>query len=183
MVSCDDRSASLNHPVRRAVAPQELLSSFAPPNRPGASGLTATMNIAEGLPLRATAEFRFVIPSTPAALSAAVRVVRMTMEWMAFDQDWTFRTELSLHEALLNAHFHGNEANAGRGIRVGCSLAPGKVQMEVEDEGKGYYTSPELGLPLKGDSHGRGLHLIRQFMNTVAVHDNGRRIVMSLDKE
>jgi serine/threonine-protein kinase RsbW len=147
------------------------------------SGLVAIMNRAEGLPLTGTAEFRVTIPSTPAALSAAVRLVRTAMELMAFDQDWVFRTELCLHEALLNAHFHGNEANAGREIRVGCSLAPDKVEMDVEDEGKGYYTNPELSLPLKGDSHGRGMYLIRRFMNSVAVQDNGRRIVMSLNKE
>jgi len=182
MASCDDRTADLSPPNRRATARLKVSPSFAPPKMHALSGLTATMNIAEGLPLRATAEFRFVIPSTPAALSAAVRLVRMTMEWMAFDQDWTFRTELSLHEALLNAHFHGNEANAGREIRVGCSLGPDKVEMEVADEGHGY-TNPALSLPLKGESHGRGLYLIRQFMNSVAVHDNGRRIVMSLNKE
>jgi anti-sigma regulatory factor (Ser/Thr protein kinase) len=147
------------------------------------SGSIATMDIAAGLPLRASVEFRFAIRSTPAALSAAMRMVRSTMEWMAFDQDWIFRTELCLQEALLNAHFHGNEADAGREIRVGCLFAPGKVEMDVEDEGKGYNTRAELNLPLRGNPHGRGLYLIRQFMNSVAIHGNGTRIVMSLKKE
>jgi anti-sigma regulatory factor (Ser/Thr protein kinase) len=141
------------------------------------------MKVAEGLPLRASAEFRFAIPSTPAALSAAVWMVRSTMEWMAFEQDWVFRTELCLHEALLNAHFHGNEADAGREIRIACTLAPGRVEMDVEDQGKGYDMRPQFSLPQEDDPHGRGLHLIRQFMNSVAIYGNGTRIIMSLSKE
>jgi len=136
-----------------------------------------------GFPLRASAVLRFAIPSTPAALSAAVRLVRVTMEWMAFEQDWVFRAELCLHEALLNAHFHGNEADSKREIRVGCSLAPGRVEMDVEDEGKGYDAHHGSSSPLKGDPHGRGLYLISQFMNSVAIQGDGKRIVMSLNKE
>ena len=136
-----------------------------------------------GSPLRASAVLRFAIPSTPAALSAAVRLVRVTMEWMAFEQDWIFRAELCLHEALLNAHFHGNEADSKREIRVGCSLTPGRVQMDVEDEGKGYDAHHSSGSPRKGNPNGRGLYLIRQFMNSVAIQGDGKRIVMSLNKE
>ena len=148
------------------------------------SGPVAVKEGADGdVPRRALAVLRFTIPSTPPALSAVVRIVRTTMEWMAFEQDWVFRAELCLHEAMLNAHFHGNEADSKREIRVGCSLAPDKVEMDVEDDGRGYdagrYSSP----PLKGNPHGRGLHLIRQFMNSVDIHGDGRRIVMCLNKE
>ena len=136
-----------------------------------------------GSPLRASAVLCFAIPSTPAALSAAVRLVRVTMEWMAFEQDWVFRAELCLHEALLNAHFHGNEADSKREIRVGCSLTPGRVQMDVEDEGKGYDAHHSSESPLKGNPNGRGLYLIRQFMNSVVIQGDGKRIVMSLNKE
>lgn len=149
--------------------------------------MSETMAIIEnnraGAPLRASAELRFAIPSTPLALNEAVRMVRSTMEWMAFEQDWVFRAELCLHEALLNAHLHGNGADAKREIRVGCSLKPGKVEMDVEDEGKGYDPRLRLGAPKKSDPHGRGLYLIRQFMNSVAIHGNGTRVIMSLNKE
>jgi serine/threonine-protein kinase RsbW len=117
------------------------------------------------------------------ALSAAVRMVRAMMEWMAFEPDWVFRTELCLQEALLNAHFHGNDANSSREIRVGCLLTPGKVEMDVEDDGNGYEPHPDSSVPMEGDQHGRGLYLIHQFMNSVVIHGNGARIVMSLNKE
>ncbi|HEX2226221.1 MAG TPA: hypothetical protein VHM64_03710, partial [Candidatus Binatia bacterium] len=53
-----------------------------------------------GFPVRASADFRFTIPSTPSALVRAVRMVRTTMEWMAFEKDWVFRAELCFQEAL-----------------------------------------------------------------------------------
>jgi anti-sigma regulatory factor (Ser/Thr protein kinase) len=135
-----------------------------------------------GAPREASAELRFTIPSTPAALAAVVQMVRTTMERMAFDKDWVFRAELCLQEALLNAHYHGNEENAGREIRVACALAPGKIELEVEDQGKGYeYQCPDS--LLKGAHHGRGLYLIRHYMSSVALHGNGARIVMCLNKE
>ena len=147
------------------------------------SGAVKNTNEGASLPMRASADFRFAIPSTPAALAGAVRMVRSTMEWMAFEEDWVFRAELCFHEALINAHFHGNAADPGREIRVGCSLAPGKVEMEIEDDGQGYKNPPGLCVPLASDPHGRGLYLIRQFMSYVAIHGNGTRIVMALSKE
>jgi anti-sigma regulatory factor (Ser/Thr protein kinase) len=147
------------------------------------SAAIATREQAAAMPLRASANFRFTIPSTPAALVAAVRMVRTMMEWMAFEEDWVFRAELCFQEALINAHLHGNAADPQREIRVGCSLAPGKVEMEVEDDGRGYQSPSGFSLPVGGDPKGRGLYLIRQFMNSVAIHGNGTRIVMSLKKE
>jgi anti-sigma regulatory factor (Ser/Thr protein kinase) len=55
--------------------------------------------------------------------------------------------------------------------------------MDVEDEGKGYDAHHGSSSPLKGNPNGRGLYLIRQFMNLVAIQGDGNRIVMSLNKE
>ncbi len=182
-----DRSADLSPPVKRAILPAPIarqeLSQTPRTERASVSGATATREISEGLPVTASAELHFVIPSTAAALSAAVRMIRTIMEWMAFEHDWIFRTELCLQEALLNAHFHGNEANPSREIRMVCWLAPGKIELDIEDEGAGYNTGQEVSRPFEGEPHGRGLYLIRELMNSVAIHGNGTRIVMSLNKE
>jgi anti-sigma regulatory factor (Ser/Thr protein kinase) len=134
-------------------------------------------------PLQASAELRFTIPSTPAALTAAVRIVRMNMEWMAFEREWVFRTELCFHEALLNALFHGNQGNPRREIRVRCSLAAERVQLVVEDQGDGYDALSDSNAAPSREQHGRGLFLIRQYMTSVTTQRNGARIVMCLDKE
>jgi serine/threonine-protein kinase RsbW len=134
-------------------------------------------------PLRAAVELHFAIPSTPAALTAAVGIVRTNMEWMGFDREWVFRAELSLHEALLNALFHGNQGNAQREIRVGCSLAPQEVALDVEDQGGGYDALDDWDAAPNCKRHGRGLYLIRQCMTSVTAQRNGARIVMCLNKE
>jgi anti-sigma regulatory factor (Ser/Thr protein kinase) len=105
------------------------------------------------------------------------------MEWKGFEQDWVFRAELCLHEALLNAYYHGNEADTRREIRIGCSLASGKVELMVEDQGKGYSWFDCPSSAPSRDHHGRGLYLIRHFMNSVAIHGSGNRIVMCLNEE
>lgn len=147
------------------------------------SGPTGILQVIAAAPLKAAAELRFTIPSDPAALAASVRMVRTTMEWMGFEQDWVFRAELCLQEALLNAHYHGNESDAGREIGVVCSFTKEKVSLEVEDQGHGYDRAEGPDFPPKNEQHGRGLYLIRHYMSSVAIDRRGARIIMSLNKE
>jgi anti-sigma regulatory factor (Ser/Thr protein kinase) len=105
------------------------------------------------------------------------------MEWMHYDDEWLFRAELCLHEALLNAYQHGNERNAWREIRVTCLLAANNVKIHVEDEGSGYNTAETTNLDALAADHGRGLYLIHQLMNSVRVSKDGKEIIMSLSKE
>lgn len=110
---------------------------------------------------RACAEFCFAIASSESAVVLAVQAVRKAMQLIALDEDWIFRVELSLQEALLNGHFHGNQGDSAREIRVTCILSLKKVEVHVEDDGVGYDLSQdvfEIDHPKPG---GRGLYLIR----------------------
>ena len=133
-------------------------------------------------PHRATTNLCFAIPSRIGAVISTVNTIRSIMEWMAVKRDWVFRAELSLHEALLNAHLHGNRANPQREIRVDCALSSSKVEIDVEDDGAGHNVLPNGKVP-DYRPQGRGLFLIRQLMDSVALQRNGTRIVMSLNKE
>jgi anti-sigma regulatory factor (Ser/Thr protein kinase) len=126
---------------------------------------------------------RFAISSNETAVASAVAMVRRAMEMLTLDEDWVARAELCLQEALLNAHFHGNEGDPRRTIRVDCVISAEKIEFHVEDEGIGYplnrdYTNVDTTNP-----RGRGLFLIRQLMDSVAVDGAGNHIVMSLGKE
>jgi anti-sigma regulatory factor (Ser/Thr protein kinase) len=105
------------------------------------------------------------------------------MEWMHYDDEWLFRAELCLHEALLNAYQHGNDCNASREIRVTCLLAANNIKINVEDEGNGYSTVETRNLATAVAHHGRGLYLIHQLMNSVHLSKGGKEIIMSLSKE
>jgi anti-sigma regulatory factor (Ser/Thr protein kinase) len=132
---------------------------------------------------RTCAGFCFAIPSSESAVVSAVQAVRKGMELIALDEDWIFRVELSLQEALLNGHFHGNRSNSAREIRVACILSLKKVEVHVEDDGVGYDLKQDFFVIDHPKPGGRGLYLIRQLMDSVTISDSGSQISMALAKE
>jgi serine/threonine-protein kinase RsbW len=132
---------------------------------------------------RACAQFCFAIPSSKAAVALAVQSVRRAMELLVLDEDWMFRMELSLQEALLNGHFHGNQGNSAREIRVACIFSFKKVEIQVEDDGVGYDLNQNFFVINHPEPGGRGLYLIRQLMDSVTISDSGSHISMALAKE
>ena len=135
---------------------------------------------ADRLPGQRFSQIRFTIASTEVALVSVVKVVRRSMEILDLDNDWIARAELSLQEALLNAHFHGNHADPKRIIRIACTLSHERIELEVKDEGTGYPVNRDLSNVGTMNPHGRGLFLIRQLMDSVNTHGAGTHIVMSL---
>jgi anti-sigma regulatory factor (Ser/Thr protein kinase) len=131
--------------------------------------------------LRGFAELSFAIRSEESSVVAAVATVRHAMELLALAEDWIVRAELCLQEALLNAHFHGNCSDSSKEIRVGCLLSGSKIELHVEDDGPGFELKPDIRQPRLRKNHGRGLYLIRELMDSVAV--NGSHLVMGLCKE
>ncbi len=138
---------------------------------------------AESHTRRNYAEICFSIPSSQAAVITAVESVRRLLQLLGVEDEWVFRSELSLQEALLNSHFHGNRGNSRQEIRIFCNLSPIKVEIQVEDNGPGYKRDRNFNGDNGTDGHGRGLFLIHQMMDFVAVNDKGNQIVMSLFKE
>ena len=131
--------------------------------------------------LRGCAELSFAIRSEEKSVVAAVETVRHAMELFALAEDWIARSELCLQEALLNAHFHGNGSDTSKEIRVGCLLAGSRVELHVEDDGHGFDLKAQNRPPRVGKTRGRGLYLIGELMDSVAV--NGSHITMGLCKE
>ena len=131
----------------------------------------------------AFAEICFAIPSKESAVISAVEMVRRTMELLTLDNDWVCRAELCLQEALLNAYLHGNHGDPARTIHVACILSPARVELHIEDDGTGYTLNHDFSGVATTNQRGRGLFLIRQLMDSVAIHGTGNHIVMSLSKE
>jgi len=126
------------------------------------------------------AQIRFTIASTEIAVVSVVEVVRRSMEILGLENDWIARAELSLQEALLNAHFHGNHADSKRMIQIACTLSHERIELEVKDEGTGYAVNRDYSKVDTINPRGRGLFLIRQLMDSVTTHGAGTHIVMSL---
>src|SRR5205823_6004863 len=118
------------------------------------------------------------------------------------------RVGIALEEALLNAIYHGNlevssdlrqdggdayqrlaarrreeEPYSPRRVRVRARLDGGQVRFVIRDEGPGFDVSK---LPDPADPvnllklSGRGVLLIRTFMDEVAYNDRGNEVTMAL---
>jgi CheY-like chemotaxis protein len=155
------------------------------------------------------AEFRFVLDNDAALVSSLIGHLEDTVVRMRHcDRTELMRVGIALHEALVNAIQHGNlevstelrqerdekdfrELIASRRlqppyrdrrVRVSATLSPKEAVYVVADEGPGFDPS---SLPDPTDPSnlerigGRGLMLIRTFMDNVEFNDRGNRITMT----
>jgi len=90
--------------------------------------------------------------------------------------------ELALREALSNAILHGNRADARKLVKVRCCCERGKaVSMVVRDHGQGFKLD-SVPDPLAPDNltsdHGRGVFLMKTFMDDVTFERHGAEVRM-----
>jgi anti-sigma regulatory factor (Ser/Thr protein kinase) len=149
----------------------------------------------------------FVLESHPATLTAVVGFVRETLELLSFpDQASIVRTCAALAESLNNALYHGNlELSSAlrkddtnewdsavaerrrqspykdRHIFVRAELSSQEVVISVRDEGPGFNpaTLPDPTDPDHiGCACGRGIFLVRTFMDEVRYNDKGNEVTL-----
>ncbi len=120
-----------------------------------------------------------VIASDQRETAAAKDAIIHELEQHLYSEDITFGIKLALEEALANAVKHGNRADPDKKITVSYAVSDEKAVIIVRDEGSGFEpenipdcTEPER-LPMP---NGRGIMLIRSYMDEVCYRDNGREI-------
>lgn len=90
--------------------------------------------------------------------------------------------EVSLREALANAVLHGNKSHPEKRVELDCfQKDDGSLLLVVRDEGAGF--DPSLVTdPTKPENifraGGRGIYLIKHFMDEVEYRQGGREIRM-----
>ncbi|HWQ02859.1 MAG TPA: ATP-binding protein [Candidatus Nitrosotenuis sp.] len=94
--------------------------------------------------------------------------------------------EVALREALANAILHGNEKDSQKKVELDClKHADGSVTLVVRDEGQGFDPAsvPDPTLPENiYSASGRGIYLIRSFMDEVRFRRGGSEIRMKKNK-
>ena len=149
----------------------------------------------------------FSLPNDPSVLLSLVAHLQRTMTAMGlFDDSIRLRVGVALEEALLNAAYHGNlevsskirEENhshyyelarrrmsedpyRSRRVNVEVELTPAYVQYVIEDEGPGFDPGvlPDPTDPSNLDRPcGRGLLLMRTFMDVLEYNESGNRVRM-----
>ena len=149
----------------------------------------------------------FSLPSDPSVLLSLVAHLQRTMTEMGlFDDSVRLRVGVALEEALLNAAYHGNlevssklreenhsryyelarqrmtqEPYMSRRVNVEVELTPAFVRYAIQDEGPGFDpgTLPDPTDPANLDRPcGRGLLLMRTFMDVLEYNETGTRVEM-----
>ncbi len=92
-----------------------------------------------------------------------------------------FGIKLSLEEAFANAIKHGNQFDPEKQVHVDATITPGTLDVAIRDEGAGYcpdcVADPTASCNLEHPG-GRGLLLIRAYMDEVLHSDQGREVRM-----
>ncbi len=101
------------------------------------------------------------------------------LERCRFEQEDLFAVKLALEEALTNAVRHGNCGDPSKKITVRYAVNEVKAVIIIRDEGAGFSpeevpdpTAPER-IPLPS---GRGIMLMRTYMDEVCYRDEGREV-------
>ncbi len=114
-------------------------------------------------------------------ISDCIRLVIRAMASHAYPDQDQQAVRLALDESLTNAIRHGNGGNSGKRVFLRSRVLRDQVWIEVEDEGDGFNPNdiPDPRQPENLDRpSGRGLLLMRSFMNLVVHSKSGRLVRM-----
>lgn len=91
----------------------------------------------------------------------------------------SYKIQLALHEACINALCHGNRKNKNKIIKIGFLEENGKLMLTVEDEGKGFdYTNIPNTPPDSTKESGRGVYLMKMLSDELIFENNGSRVTL-----
>jgi serine/threonine-protein kinase RsbW len=101
---------------------------------------------------------------------------------LEYSNDDLFAIHLAMEEAIINAVRHGNKQDPAGNVIIEYDLTPQRVDLWVTDQGKGF-DSAHLADPRLGDNvyktDGRGVLLIRSYMDVVEYNDLGNSVHMT----
>ncbi len=124
---------------------------------------------------------QIVIASTCEDAQRVIGRILDELRQAGWHQDDIFAVHLALEESLSNAIKHGNRGDPRKKVTISYRLYPHKIDLQVADEGQGFDPAavPDPTLPENINStSGRGLCLIRGFMDRVLFKEGGRVIWM-----
>ena len=122
--------------------------------------------------------------SISSELSAARQVEQRLISELRrynYPDDCLFAVRLALEEALSNAIKHGNRLDPDKKVTVRFSVEPEKVQLIITDQGQGFnpgaVPDPTSNEHIE-DPSGRGITLMRAYMDEVVYNSRGNEIRM-----
>lgn len=127
-------------------------------------------------------EFCEVIPSTLDALNSVQDRVLAVMKELPCAPQEMEGLSIALREALANAILHGNQSDPSKSVVVACFCEcdrDGGLLLVVRDEGQGF-NPDEVPDPTGAEAihsfHGRGIFMMRHFMDEVRFENGGAEV-------
>lgn len=122
-----------------------------------------------------------VVESKSSAAEEVIKEILSKMKAQKFADDDLFAVHLGLEEAFINAVRHGNKFDPTKKVTITSKIEPDKTVVFLADEGDGFVPD-SIPNPTLGDNiykiGGRGLFLIRSFMDQTDFNKKGNCICM-----
>ncbi len=125
--------------------------------------------------------FHAVVPTCTASIREIQDRLAELLDDLEYADRDRFSVQLAVEEALVNALKHGNRRDVDRSIEVHCRVGAEVIRVEIVDEGDGFDPSEVESSCEEGNiltPHGRGLDLMRRFMDRVEFCGVGNRVVL-----
>lgn len=121
------------------------------------------------------------IPSSVDEICRVQTAVHEEMKRFGYDDDTCFAVKLAIEESIVNAMKHGNRLDPKLSVHVGYEVDDHRVQVRVRDEGRGF-NPDEVPDPTRDENlmkpTGRGIMLMRAYMDHVTYSENGTEVIM-----
>lgn len=99
-----------------------------------------------------------------------------------FSEQDLFALQLSIEEALVNACKHGNKMDPCKQVKVQYRITTLRADIVIEDEGGGFNPT-DVPDPTADENldvcHGRGILLMRAYMNNVVFNPAGNKVTLT----
>jgi serine/threonine-protein kinase RsbW len=122
-----------------------------------------------------------VIASDPADARRVQDEIEDALKANQFSEKEIFGIRLALEEALVNAIKHGNNLDKSKKVHISYVVVPERFDIRIRDEGPGFdpqdVPDPTAFENLERPC-GRGLMLMRHYMNEVSFGPNGNAVLM-----
>jgi len=127
-----------------------------------------------------------VVQNDLAAAKEPERIILAEVEQYGYCENATFAVKLALEEAMTNAFRHGNKSDPSKQIIIRYRVTDERVEIEVCDQGEGFTPDaiPDPTLPEYIDRpHGRGIMLMRAYLDKVEYCEGGNSVRLVMKKK
>ena len=115
----------------------------------------------------------YTLDSTLETIDSAERTAGEIATEAGFGDDEVMQISMAVREAAINAVLHGNAYDPGKKVSLFFEKTPKDLVITIRDQGKGLDLS-KIPDPLAPENllktSGRGIFLIRSFMDEVQIH-------------